>query len=130
MIYLDIDDIYDMHAEAIRRFGGNPAIHDPGLLESAVAQPRMTFAGTELYRTIEEKAAALAFSLACNHGFKDGNKRVAHIAMATFLGINGFRIAADIDEQEAVFMRLADHQMTRDELVDWIRAHIVPAAGS
>lgn len=130
MIYLDLDDILDFHADAIRRFGGDPSIHDQGLIESAVAQPQMTFGGQDLYPTIEEKAAALAFSLASNHGFKDGNKRVAHAAMSIFLDINGFRVAADIDEHEEVFMRLADHNMSRQELLTWIRDHIRTTAGS
>jgi death-on-curing protein len=124
MIYLEVEDILDFHDDAIRRFGGDGGIHDLGLIESAVAQPQMTFDGNDLYPTIEEKAAALAFSLACNHGFIDGNKRVAHAAMAVFLDVNGFRVEADVDEQERVFMDLADHKVTRDELIQWIRTHL------
>jgi death-on-curing protein len=126
MIYLELDDIFDFHADVIRRHGGDPGLRDRGLIESAVAQPQMTFDGQELYPTIEEKAAAIAFSLASNHGFVDGNKRVAHVAMAVFLDINRFQIVADTDEQEEVFLKLADHRMTRQELLDWIRARIQP----
>ena len=54
-------------------------------LESAVAQPRATFDGVDLHPTVTGKAAALACSLALNHPFVDGNKRVAHAAMEVFL---------------------------------------------
>ena len=65
-----------MHAASIQRFGGLPGVRDEGLLESALAQPSQSFGGTELYPTLEEKAARLAFGLAKNHAFLDGNKRV------------------------------------------------------
>jgi death-on-curing family protein len=54
----------------------------------------------DLYPSIEDKAAALGFSLAQNHPFIDGNKRIAHAAMETFLVLNGFDIVAAVDEQE------------------------------
>ena len=58
-------------------------------LESAVAQPYMAFGGQELYPSLADKAAALAFSLIQNHAFVDGNKRVGHVALETFLVLNG-----------------------------------------
>jgi death-on-curing protein len=58
----------------------------------------MGFGGQELYPSLGEKAA-LGFSLVCNHPFVDGNKRVGHAAMETFLVLNGWELAADVDEQ-------------------------------
>lgn len=58
----------------------------------AVAQPRMTFGGEDLYPTIIEKASALGFSLINNHPFIDGNKRLGHAAIETFLVLNGFEV--------------------------------------
>ena len=52
-----------------------------GAVESAVAQPQMTFGGKDLYFTLADKAAALGFSLVMNHPFVDGNKRIGHAAI-------------------------------------------------
>ena len=73
-----------------------------GSLESAVAQPRMTFGGSDLYPTIADKASALGYSLIKNHPFMDGNKRTGHAAMEVFLVLNGLEIQAPISEQEQV----------------------------
>lgn len=76
-------------------------------LESAIAQPRMTFDGAELYPTIVEKASALGFSLVMNHPFVEGNKRTGHAAMETFLVLNGLEIQASVEEQEKIILQLA-----------------------
>ncbi len=68
----------------------------------------MTFDGQELYPTLVEKAAALGFSLVTSHPFVDGNKRLGHAAMETFLLMNGHEIEASVDEQEDLILRWAD----------------------
>jgi death-on-curing protein len=103
--------------------GGLAGIRDLGSVEAALAQPRMAFGGTDLYPTMEEKAAALGFSLIRNHPFVDGNKRVGHAAMETFLVLNGFELQAPTDEQERVILSVAAGSMARDEFVQWVRAH-------
>ena len=89
-----------------------------GAVESAVAQPQMTFAGEELYPTIESKATALCFSLVMNHPFVDGNKRVGHAAMETFLVMNRYELAAAVDDAEKVILTLAAGDLSRDELLE------------
>lgn len=84
MRYLTLREVLDVYEEIMRRSGGESGILNLGALESAVAQPRMTFDGRELYPTMAEKAAALGFSLIQNHPFVDGNKRTAHAAMELF----------------------------------------------
>ena len=84
----------------------------------------MTFGGQELYPTIIEKATALGFSLINNHPFNDGNKRVGHAALETFLVLNGYEIDAPVDEQERVILSVAAGEMDRVEFTDWLRAHI------
>jgi death-on-curing protein len=126
MIYPDVEEVVRLHEMVIAQSGGLPGIKNRGLTESAVAQPRMTFGSEELYPTVIEKAAALGFSPACNHGFEDGNKRIGHAAMETFLVLNGFEITATVDEQEATFLRLAAGQMPRDDFTEWVRRHITP----
>jgi death-on-curing protein len=126
MIYLTLDQVLEIHAEAIRRHGGDPAIHDLGLVDSAVAQPQMTFGGVDLYPTLVEKAAALGFSLTTNHGFKDGNKRVGFAALDIFLRLNGYKVEAAVDDAEAESLGVADHKITRDAFTTWVRQHVVP----
>jgi death-on-curing protein len=104
--------------------GGSVGVRDLGALESALAQPRMTFGG-ELYPTIAEKAAALGFSLIMNHPFVDGNKRAGHAAMETFLVLNGYEIEAAVDEQERIILQVASGELGRDEFTDWLRGHLV-----
>ena len=128
MTYLTTDEVIQLQADIIDRTGGLPGIKDRGMIDSAVAQPQMTFGGEDLYPTLVEKSAAIGFSLACNHGFEDGNKRIGHAAMETFLVLNGHQIDSTIDEQEGVFLRLADHKMTRDEFLDWVRNSVRPLA--
>jgi death-on-curing protein len=85
----------------------------------------MTFDGQQLYPTLAEKAAALAFSLNKNHPFQDGNKRTSHAAMEMFLMRNGHEIAADVDEQEAVFLGVAAGTVGREHFTEWVKAHVV-----
>lgn len=118
MIYLTTDEVIQLHEWIIAQTGGSPGIIDRGLIESAVYQPQATFGGHELCPTLEVKTAALAFSLALNHGFVDGNKRIAHAAMETFLVRNGYEIQAHVDEQETIFLQLAAGSLMREEFID------------
>lgn len=124
MIYLTAEEVIRLQERVIAQSGGLAGIKDRGLIESAVALPRQTFGGEDLYPTIVEKAATLGFSLACNHGFEDGNKRIGHAAMETFLVLNGYELTANVDEQETTFWRLADHKVSRDEFTEWVRRSI------
>jgi len=87
--YLNLEELLELHRMVLRQSGGTPGLRDPNGLESALAQPRMTFGGEDLYPSLVEKAAALGFSLVMNHPFIDGNKRIGHAAMETFLVLNG-----------------------------------------
>lgn len=126
MHFLTLQQVLDIHAAVIQLHGGDPAIHDLGLVDSAVAQPQATFGGVYLNPTLPDMAAALGFSLACNHGFKDGNKRVGFTAADVFLRLNGHKISAAVDEAERVMLAVASGAMTREQFADWLRQNIVP----
>jgi death-on-curing protein len=128
MTFLTADDVIRIQADLIRQTGGAPGILDRGKIESAVAQPRVTFGGVELYPTLVEKASALGYSLAMNHGFADGNKRIAHAALETLLVLNGFELRGDVGEQEGVYLRLAAGTLSREEFSHWVADHVVPLA--
>lgn len=125
MRYLTLSEAFEIYRRIMERSGGTVGIHSLGALESALAQPRLTFGGEELYLTIVEKAAALGFSLIKNHPFVDGNKRTGHAAMETFLFLNGFEIDAAVDEQEQVILQVASGELGREAFTDWLRARIV-----
>ncbi len=97
MRYLTLNELLQLHRHLVEQSGGSAGIHSVGALESALAQPRMTFSGEDLYPAIVEKAAALGFSLIRNHPFVDGNKRTGHAAMEVFLILNGYEIDASVD---------------------------------
>ena len=84
----------------------------------------MPFGGVNLYPTTVEKAAALGFALVMNHPFVDGNKRIGHAAMETFLVLNGYEIVATTDEQERVMLDLAAGRLGRAEFTEWLRARL------
>ncbi|MBX9581641.1 MAG: type II toxin-antitoxin system death-on-curing family toxin [Gemmataceae bacterium] len=128
MIYLTTDEVIRLQAWIIQQSGGRPGILDRGKIDSAVELPKAGFGGQEFYPTLAEKAAAIGFSLACNYGSVDGNKRIGHAALETFLVLNGHELTAGVDEQEDVFLRLADHKMARDEFTDWVRRYVTPVA--
>jgi death-on-curing protein len=72
-----------------------------------------------------DKAAALGYSLTRNHGFIDGNKRIAHAAMEVFLIMNGMELRASVDDQERFMLALAAGDVSREALAGWLRAHSV-----
>lgn len=124
MRYLTLTEVLELHRRIVKQSGGAEGVRELGGIQSALAQPQMTFGGDDLYPTIESKATAICFSLVMNHPFVDGNKRIGHAAMETFLVLNGFELSADIDDAEQVILRLAAGQLTRDELLQWIVSHM------
>jgi death-on-curing protein len=126
MRYLTLGEVVALHRAVIESTGGATGLRDLGTLESALAQPRATFDGVDLHPSLAAKAAALAYSLALNHPFVDGNKRVAHASMEVFLALNGVRLEAEIDEQERLFLELASGALSRSALQAWLEGHTFP----
>lgn len=124
MRYLTLGEVVELHRSLLEAMGGALGIRDFGALESAVAQPKATFGGVDLYSTLADKAAALGFSLVQGHPFVDGNKRVGHAAMETFLVLNGTEINAGVDVQERLMLDLAAGRIGRSQLTDWLRQHL------
>jgi death on curing protein len=125
MRHLTLGTLLALYRRLMEQSGGMSGVRDIGALESALAQPRMTFDGQELYPTLVEKAAALCFALVTSHPFVDGNKRLGHAAMETFLIMNGHEIEASVDEQEDLILRLASGLLDREELQNWLGRHVM-----
>lgn len=125
MEYPSVDDIISLHEIVIQKSGGGSGIRDQGGIESAVAQPQITFGGEDLYPTVIEKAAALCFSLVMNHPFVDGNNRIGQAAMEFFLTLNGYEVKAGVDEQEQIMLNLASGLIGREAFTEWLSTRIV-----
>lgn len=124
MRYLTLEQVLDLHRLVIAQSGGHAGLRDFNALQSAVAQPRMTFDGHDLYPTLAAKAAALAHSLIQNHPFIDGNKRIGHAAMEVMLVMNGYEIKASVEEQERTILAVASGQLPREEFAAWVEQHL------
>ncbi len=124
MRYLTLGEVLEIYNQVVQVSGGGVGIRDLAGLESALAQPRQTFGGNELYPTLAEKAAALCHSLVQNHPFLDGNKRTAHAAMEVFLLLTGHEIEASVDEQQSVMLDIASGKMDRAQFAAWVSSHI------
>jgi death on curing protein len=118
-IWLDVDEVIDMHAEQLAIFGGPEGVRDPGLLESAVLRPvnQWHYGQTDMAAL----AAAYAFGLARNHAFVDGNKRIAFHAMMVFLRGNDIAFAPDPAHATEIILSLAAGEVSEESLTRWIR---------
>ena len=99
-------------------------MRDEALLESALAQARQTMDGQYLHRDIIEMAAAYGFHLCQSHPFVDGNKRIALVAIDTFLQLNGLELRAGEKETYVIMLRLAAGELTKQELTQWLKEHV------
>ena len=117
MRYLTLGEVVELHRRLLQATSGTPGIRDLAALESAIAQPKATFAGVDLYPTLAEKAAALGFS-----------PIQSHAAMETFLVLSGFEIDAPVDDQERLMLDLTAGRVGRSERIDWLRRHLKPPA--
>jgi death-on-curing protein len=118
--YLTLTEVLTLHGRLIEQTGGASGIRDLGALEAAVAQPKQTFDGADLYESVLLKAATLGFGLIQNHPFVDGNKRVGHAAMAVFLLLNGYALTATVDDSERVILGVAAGTLDRAALHAWL----------
>jgi death-on-curing protein len=108
------------HSDQLQQHQGRAGIRDENLLESALARPVNKWHYEQPDAVV--LAAAYGYGLASNHPFFDGNKRVAFVAMAVFLRLNGYRLTASQVEVVEEIQALAAHQRTEEELAGWIRA--------
>ena len=122
-IYITAAEAVEIHRAMIDAHGGSHGIRDIGALESALFRPQSGY-----YEDIIAEACALLESLAVNHPFVDGNKRVAFAAMEIFLLINGWHIEATQQQIYRLMMRLFDSgKFELAELDKWFRPRIVKA---
>ena len=119
-LFPTLEECLILHEELMRRFGGQGGLRDPGMLESALARPRSGY-----YPSLSSQAAALLQSLAMNHAFTDGNKRVAFALTAIFLRMNGYRLPVAATEGERFLIgRVIEGRADLEEITGWIESHM------
>ncbi len=125
--WLDRRDIVAIHSEILAESGGKSGILNPGALDSTLHKPQNLYHYTDHRATLYELAAAYGYGLAKNHCFIDGNKRIALIAVYTFLAINGIELTASEIDAAKYFWELAASQNNQEtemqKLADWLQAH-------
>lgn len=117
-----------IHLDQIREHGGLGGLRDKNALESALARPRQKWA-CQRNADLQLLAAAYGFGLCRNHPFRDGNKRVAFLAMVVFLELNGLRVTAEDAAVVATMVALADGNVSEEELASWLRDHTIRSRG-
>ena len=120
-IWVSREDAEASQLEVVRLSGGSAGVLHSGLLDSALARARNQWAyeGADL----GECAAAYAYGIAMNHGFKDGNKRTALAVAIMFLAYNRLRLTASPEEAAATMIALARHELDEDGLAEWFSAN-------
>jgi len=120
--YLTVAEVYRMQYRLIELFGGLQGVRDKGAVEAAVFRPQIG-----CYNSLEEEAAALMESLGNNHGFADGNKRLAFAAADVFLRRNGFYIEVESQEGfEFIYGSMDRGEFRFAQILDWVRQHTKP----
>ncbi len=116
-----------VHARQISEHGGGSGIRDKSLLQSALARPQQLYAYGDPFPDTASLAASLAYGVAKNHPFVDGNKRTAAVLCELFIVVNGSNLAASDEEMLGIFLSLAEGSMSESELAGWIRSNLAPA---
>lgn len=121
--FIPKDVVLTVHADLLQRYGGQPGVRDIRLLDSALAQPKMTFGKKYVHKSIFDKTAAYGFHVCKNHPFIDGNKRVAFVLMDIFMQKNGWEIVSSEEEAYETMTNLASGKLTKSQLSNWLKDH-------
>ncbi len=120
---LSKEQILMLHTQLIEETGGSDGVRDYNLLESALETPFQSFAGVDLYQTIQAKAARLGYGLIKNHSMVDGNKRIGTHAMLVFLALNGIDLTYTQKELYETILDVAAGKLGYEELLEWVLQH-------
>lgn len=123
MKYFDQETVIAMHRLMTDTVGGAHGLRDGGLLESAIGSALASFGGVEIYPTLEEKAARLAYALISNHAFFDGNKRIGVLAMLSLLSLNGAPISPTDEDLASLGLGVAAGERGYEDVLAFIREH-------
>lgn len=124
IIWLEKPLVLALHDRVLAEHGGSSGVRDKGLLESALARPHQLYAYGTPQPDLADLAATLAYGIARNHPFVDGNKRTAHASYRTFLELNGATLTATAEDKYLSILGLAEGTLKLEEFSDWLRRHL------
>ena len=124
MIYLTLEDILAIRDQIAVTYNDAFEIMSFNGLMSALAAPRRSAFGAEMFSTLAEKAGALVYALIQNHPFWDGNKRIATAALRHFLSRNGATLVASEVEVKAFTTTIARGALRDGAIAAWVDSHI------
>lgn len=128
-VFIEKQLVLAIHDRQIAEHGGMDGLRDDGLLESALARPQQLQAYSDPPPDLADLAASLAYGLARNHPFIDGNKRTAHVAYRTFLELNGVEPVATDEEKYMTILALAEGKLSESDFAAWLRGRLRASAG-
>ena len=115
-----------VHIDQLREHGGLPGVRDENALESALARARNKWEYSE-GQDLADLAAAYGFGISSSHPYRDGNKRIAFLAMVIFLGLNGRQLETTETDVVTTILSLADNKLSEKKLAQWVRDRIEPS---
>lgn len=127
--WIDRRLVLAIHDRQIAEHGGSGGVREENLLESALARPQQLYAYGDPPPDLADLAATLAFGLARNHAFVDGNKRTAYVSCRTFLLLNGADLIATAEQKYLNMLALAEGKLPLEEFAGWLRSHIQISPG-
>ena len=124
VVWIEKALVLAVHERQLAEHGGSGGVRDEGLLESALARPQQLHAYGDPAPDLSDLAAALAYGLARNHPFLDGNKRTAHVGYRTFLALNGAELVATDEEKYLTILALAEGKLGERDFAAWLRGRV------
>lgn len=118
-----------IHERQVSEHGGDPGVRDEALLESALARPQQLQAHGDPPPDLAGLAASLAFGIARNHPFVDGNKRTAHVCYRAFLAMNDVELLASDEEKYLRMLSLAEGSLDEGGFAEWLQPLLKLDAG-
>lgn len=118
-----------IHERQLAEHGGGAGVREDGLLDSALARPQQLHAYGDPPPDLAALAASLAYGLARNHPFVDGNKRTAHVCYRVFLALNDAELDAGEEDKYVQMIALAEGSLPEADFADWLRRHLRPRTG-
>jgi death-on-curing protein len=124
IVWIDKALVLAIHDRQLAEHGGTAGVRDEPLLESALAHPQQLEAYGNPPPDLADLAAALAYGLARNHAFVDGNKRTAAVCCETFIELNGATLMADDPDLFPQYLALAEGKLTETNFAAWLRERL------
>lgn len=124
VIWIDRNLALAIHERQLSEHGGSTGVRDEGLLQSALARPQQLFAYGNPPPDLADLAASLAFGMARNRPFVDGNKRTAHVSYYVFLALNDAHLDATFEAMFTRILALAEGSLSEAEFAAWLRSNL------